>query len=487
MENRTTGRRRRPETRHTHSFNKVVIKRLRIPPNWIRHLSEWAGSCRSNQILSSHKRKFGTIVFLAFFVFLCLKWQIICFKYQSQQVIDQHCDHYTSGEIHGNMCEMFCNSKNRHKEQLSPRNEANIQSGVIYPLAGCPGSTGKDIVFPAIISDATKVYVKGYHHTKTNDHVPLMNNEEGSELEPTTFIEMLNSYIRDNVGLFASINVDIKVNGLFLEKLFPGMTLENEDSKHTLSVMKTMWSLIQDDEYVFGKLSQDLNLFPTIYGSCGTLYVVEEIEPLSYKSSSFLAKEMSFNNYGERATVAMAIIDFLEELETLSEEPIHLCDIKLSHFGISKQGRVKFLDLDAIFAKSVLGKTMSQQSLTEDGGSNCTEHSDCSFFDCQGECDMITGKCRSNVANNNLQVVCEKIFLGRQYFNVGTDIDWLFKDSGFLVSRHANRKIKDLLQKCANPSNAADGTRIAASNKIKLELYKALEEIVNFMDDTENT
>ena len=81
-----------------------------------------------------------------------------------------------------------------------------------------------------------------------------MNNEEESELEFTTFIEMLNSYIRDNVGLFASINVDIKENGLSLEKLFPGMPLENADPKHTLSVMKTMWSLIQDDEYVFGKL-----------------------------------------------------------------------------------------------------------------------------------------------------------------------------------------------------------------------------------------
>ena len=55
-------------------------------------------------------------------------------------------------------------------------------------------------------------------------------------------------------------------------------------------------------------------------------------------------------------------------------------------------------------SNSILGKTMQQQgSLDEDGG-NCTEHSDCSFFDCQGECDKIAGKCRNVVANNNLQV-----------------------------------------------------------------------------------
>ena len=119
-------------------------------------------------------------------------------------------------------------------------------------------------------------------------------------------------------------------------------------------MMKTMWSLVQDDEYVISRLSQELSLFPTIYGSCGSLYIVEEIEPLSYDSASW-GKEISFKKFGERAIVAMAIMDFLEELDTVFEEPIHLCDIKASHFGISYQGRVKFLDLDAIFAKSILG------------------------------------------------------------------------------------------------------------------------------------
>ena len=47
---------------------------------------------------------------------------------------------------------------------------------------------------------------------------------------------------------------------------------------------------------------------------------------------------------------------------------------------------------------------MQQQGSLDDDGGNCTEHSDCSFFDCQGECDKIAGKCRSVVANNNLQV-----------------------------------------------------------------------------------
>ena len=119
-------------------------------------------------------------------------------------------------------------------------------------------------------------------------------------------------------------------------------------------MMKTMWSLVQDDEYVFSRLSEDLQLFPKIYGSCGSLYIVEEVESLTFESEPW-GSEISFKSFSKRATVAMAIMDFLEELDTVFEEPIHLCDIKTSHFGISKQGRVKFIDLDATFAKSMLG------------------------------------------------------------------------------------------------------------------------------------
>jgi hypothetical protein len=155
-----------------------------------------------------------------------------------------------------------------------------------------------------------------------------------------------------------------------------------------------------------------------------------------------------------------------------------------AHFGISSQGRVKFLDLDSMFAKSILGKTMRQQGSLDSESGNCTQHADCSFFDCQGECDLIAGICRENVANNNLQVVCEKVFLGRQSIGIEIDIGWVFKENGFLTSKHANSRLTDLLQKCANPSKSKDGIRLAAPNKIKVDLYKALEEIINFMEDS---
>lgn len=65
---------------------------------------------------------------------------------------------------------------------------------------------------------------------------------------------------------------------------------------------------------------------------------------------------MPFDDFLKRVAVAMAIMDLLDELETVFEEPVFLCDIKPSHFGISDAGKVKFLDLDTIFFHNTLGK-----------------------------------------------------------------------------------------------------------------------------------
>ena len=73
--------------------------------------------------------------------------------------LDNQCDAYTKGEATGNLCSIFCNSKNRQKEEKLPRDQGNYNKGVLYPLAGCPNTFhgGKDVVFSATISGSNKV------------------------------------------------------------------------------------------------------------------------------------------------------------------------------------------------------------------------------------------------------------------------------------------------------------------------------------------
>ena len=75
------------------------------------------------------------------------------------------------------------------------------------------------------------------------------------------------------------------------------------------------------------------------------------------------------------------------------------------------------------------------------------------------------------------------MFLGRRFGSNVFDLSWPFGGNGFLKSKHADKKLKDLLERCANPTNAKDGTRLSAPDNIKVALYKALEETVSFMND----
>ena len=55
-------------------------------------------------------------------------------------------------------------------------------------------------------------------------------------------------------------------------------------AKKTEAAMKNLWALVQDNEYVLAKLFQSYELFPKVYGSCGGLYAVEHLEPLTFPS-----------------------------------------------------------------------------------------------------------------------------------------------------------------------------------------------------------
>ena len=41
----------------------------------------------------------------------------------------------------------------------------------------------------------------------------------------------------------------------------------------------------------------------------------------------------------------------------------------------------------------------------------CDEGSDCNYYDCTGQCDVTSGKCKLVDNYNNLQAVCNKVFL----------------------------------------------------------------------------
>ena len=151
--------------------------------------------------------------------------------------------------------------------------------------------------------------------------------------------------------------------------------------------------------------------------------------------SASLLQPLSFKAWVERVKVALAMLDLVEELDTMFTSPLHLCDVKAEHFGLSDNGRVKFLDLDSVQLRPLADRTVGDST-------ECRQHSDCDFFDCRGRCDALTHRCAGGVVNNNLQLVCEKVFLGGEGWGV----------RGLLDSRHASIALRHAVTECANPS-----------------------------------
>lgn len=81
------------------------------------------------------------------------------------------------------------------------------------------------------------------------------------------------------------------------------------------------------------------------------------------------------------------------------------------------------------------------------------------------------------------QAVCEKVFLAsapKWMTLMVPAVNDLQGSGGLLTSKHSNFKLNQLLEECANPSGSQDNIRLAASDSVKVALYKALSEVMSF-------
>lgn len=224
-----------------------------------------------------------------------------------------------------------------------------------------------------------------------------------------------------------------------------------------------MWALLQDNEYLLSALFTDKDVFPQLLGTCGPYFAVEYLEPVR-DISSVLTISDSREDWGRRLRVAVQILDLLEELESGFREPFHLCDIKLQHFGFVKGGnKLKFIDLDGVLPRSIISSIIKEVNF-------CHSDNDCDFLDCRARCNLKTHKCSNYVVNNNLQIVCEKIFLGWRLSNTVIV-------PGLLMSQHTPSELASILRQCANPESEEGKPRAIPEEELKKRLYNVLAEI----------
>ncbi|KAF5288268.1 hypothetical protein FQA39_LY04036 [Lamprigera yunnana] len=232
--------------------------------------------------------------------------------------------------------------------------------------------------------------------------------------------------------------------------------------------MDNIWILIQDNEYLMSKVYTDRHIFPQIMGTCGSYFGLEYVEPIS-EAYSFLYDKDTKENWKKNVKFSIMILELLEELDNFVQ-PLHLCDVKLRDFGVTdpENGRAKILDLDTIYSKAIVSNFINDMG-------KCKSDSDCRYLDCRSRCDKKTNKCNKFVTNNNLQIVCEKIFLG-----------WKMSNKvllpGLLLSKYAPDELMTALRQCANPKGEEGEPREAASEDVRKQIYNVLVEIDQYVE-----
>ncbi|KAL4711982.1 hypothetical protein ACJJTC_003649 [Scirpophaga incertulas] len=373
----------------------------------------------------SLKRRFLVLLFVSCAFILSIKWKYMCLNTQPKHYLQKICSSFENGKSVGNLCEDLC----MHDEISS---------------LSCQSYLKKDAVFSAIWKNKSvvlKTVKKSIYHFE-------------NDISENTLALL----IKSNVRLKFNISIDI------LDAKRLSYTQYNQKGYKRVVEKQNVWSLLQNNEYLALSLYDKYNIFPKLFGSCGRMFAVENLKSISgYWHLMTLYDSRA--EWERRVKISLMILDYLKLLEERLPEPLHLCYVTMNNFGVSNDfKKVMFLNLDYVHPLSVVS-TMTAN------GAKCKKHSDCDFVDCRSLCNFITFRCQYGVVNNNLQIVCEKIFLG-----------WMLSGKamvpGLLLGPRTPRVLTEILENCANPASETETPRAQTEKEIRKRLYDLLSHLV---------
>uniref|UniRef100_A0A672FL12 Divergent protein kinase domain 1C n=1 Tax=Salarias fasciatus TaxID=181472 RepID=A0A672FL12_SALFA len=186
-----------------------------------------------------------------------------------------------------------------------------------------------------------------------------------------------------------------------------GKKLKKRDKSYSRAELASLWSLLQQEEYTFLRVLQDLSTHVAkVLGSCGHFYAVEYLSAgHAWDQNIFSLEEVAVPRLWTAREmvhrIALSFLDMVWHFDNDFTHKLHLCDIKPENFAIRKDLTVVAIDVDMAFFEPKMRDILDQ---------NCSSDEDCNFFDCSSRCDPETHRCSPRRRNSNLQVICEKIF-----------------------------------------------------------------------------
>ena len=180
----------------------------------------------------------------------------------------------------------------------------------------------------------------------------------------------------------------------------------------SLAEAKTIWALLQHNEFFIAFVFSDSDYVPQLHGFCGDTYALDyypKSQLYKKKEDSYLAMVFpqhytwSFPLWGHRAKIMIGLLEFtLEVYQHGSEGSFYLCNSHEGNIGYNTQHDVRIADISKIIAKQEIQAYLSEIE--------CSKHSDCIYTpQCQAMCDMKRNRCMGEVTHPNLRHVCKLI------------------------------------------------------------------------------
>ncbi|XP_073487351.1 divergent protein kinase domain 1C [Aquarana catesbeiana] len=307
-----------------------------------------------------------------------------CTDQESTKILAGLCYDYANGAVTGDLCEDLCVTKKL------------IYKHCLYY------HRGKKVIHADW--QGNSIILKSKNDAFSKFQAPdLSNRPDPQSISDTDLLVMVAVEIKNVLGLDLPNNT---IMPIWTEKK------KNQNWKVELA---SMWSLFQQEEYLLFNLLQDFSRHVLqVIGTCGHFYAVEFLSAgHSWKQNLFSLEEVVGQcKTGEEKMnalldIAISFLDMVHQFDTEFSHRLHLCDVKPENFAIRSDLTVVAIDMDMAFFEPKMRNILEQK---------CQSDKDCNFFDCFSTCDLKTYMCGAQRENNNLQVICDKIF--RRWFSV---------------------------------------------------------------------
>ncbi|XDV38298.1 hypothetical protein PO909_007740 [Leuciscus waleckii] len=304
------------------------------------------------------------------------------------------CDHYRRGIISGSVCKSLCEEKTlsfQHCLSTSPTHQ--VYSAVWKEKA-------------LLVKCGIEESMRG----ETGPDTPLLhdNNLYDKPTRGTSMDEfraMLHSFLKDSVGEQSSL-------GTLVTRVI-SLADVNGDGKVSLAEAKSVWALLQINEFVLMVALQDKEHAPHLMGFCGDLYVTEHVshsalfrlevpdwlQPVFPEALGVALNQWLAPAWPRRARITIGLLEFVEEVFHGVYGSFYICDASPRRVGYNANYDFKMADLQSLASEAAVKGFLR--------GRTCEANADCTYGrDCTATCDRLARQCNVEVVQPNLAKVC---------------------------------------------------------------------------------